>query len=242
MKVLYSSLISSGVSTVLCNPLEVIRLNIQSGKYTTVGETVKSLYKTNGVIAFYRGLGFSLTSIPSFWVIYFNFYEKTKTIGINNSIGGYISSCLASTITAPIWFVRQKKLLEPEFNLYKTIKNNGFKPFYNTILPTYFINMNFIFNVGIYEKLKKSLPSQNSLNILMCSTTAKFFSTLITYPIDTIRVMIRNQKPEDKLIDTFRLIKKWKPSRFYNGLGVYLLKGLPQQGCMFVVYEFLKKY
>ena len=242
MKVFYSSLISSSISTLLCNPLEVIRLNVQAGKYPTFGQTVKNIYKTDGILGFYKGLVFSLATIPSFWVIYFNCYEKTKTMGMNNSIGGYLSSCLASTITAPIWFIRQKKLLDPRFQLFSTIKQNGFKPFYNTILPTYFINLNFIFNVGIYEKLKKNLTTQNSFNILTCSLTSKFCSTLITYPMDTVRVMIRNQKPDGKIIDTLNVIKKWKIQRYYSGLGVYLLKGLPQQGCIFVVYEFLKKY
>ena len=85
------------ISTVICNPLDTLRIN----------------YQLNNSIKFdlnylYRGISYGIIAIPSFWTIYFPMYKKLKETELPKPISAYISSCVASTFTTPFWVLRQK--------------------------------------------------------------------------------------------------------------------------------------
>lgn len=199
----YAGLISGIVSTFVCNPFDVIRTNLQLNN--------KISYNLSFL---YRGIIPSLITIPSYWSCYFYSYNKLKE---NNPIeytkfaNGYIASNISSTITCPLWVIRQKyqitsnnsitshlsSVQSPFFNLSKFIKQNGIFSLYNGLLTTYFINASFIIQMPVYEKLKQSqqfinMFENDTIRIFMITSIAKTLAACVFYPLDTIRTIRRN--------------------------------------------------
>tara|TARA_E500000178_G_scaffold355275_1_gene427306 strand:+ start:1462 stop:2184 length:723 start_codon:yes stop_codon:yes gene_type:complete len=231
----YNGLFSGIVSTIVCNPFDVIRTNKQ------LSNKIKYDFKF-----LYRGIKTSLITIPSFWSIYFGTYNilkitNTETFSIFN---GYIASSLASTITCPLWFIRQKTHVIPNFNIFEFYKNNGIKVFYNSLFTTYLINLSFTVQMPIYEYLKKKEELDkyfynNNLKIFFITAFSKTVASIIFYPVDTIRTYRRNYN-NSNIINIIKILNQ-KPLVYYNGLSVYLLRSIPYHSITFCSYEFLNK-
>jgi len=206
---------SAGViSTIICNPLDVIRINYQINNR-------KNLYTPD---IFYRGLSYSLITIPTFWVVYFPIYKKTKEI-LPIPIAAYISSCIGSVFTTPFWILRQKSM---------TLKHHCFKTtkiidYYTGLKITFLVNLNFIVQIPTYEYLKTKVDN-NTNNIFLISSFSKIVSSFIFYPLDTIRVKFRNGET----------LKGMTPFMYYRGIHIYLLRNIPYYASVFCTYEFIK--
>ncbi len=203
---------SAGViSTIICNPLDTLRINYQINNKL--------------VISFTKGLGYGLLAIPSFWTVYFPVYKSTKeTLG--NSMSAYLACCLGSTFSTPFWILRQKAQTGKKHSFVNTpIKN-----YYNGILTTYLINLSFTVQIPVYEFIKNKIEN-NTFNIFLATAFSKTFAACIFYPLDTIRAKFRNG-------DTIRGLK---PLNFYKGLSIYLIRSIPYHSSVFCTYEFIKK-
>lgn len=181
MEEILPALTAGLVSTIICNPLDTIRINYQLGN--------KIRYDISYM---YRGIHYGLIAIPLFWTFYFPIYKKLKENKIPIPISAYISCCTASTISTPFWVLRQNSQTN------KTIPfsiNN----LYKGLLPTYLLNLSFTVQIPIYEYLKN-----NEYNIFICTSLSKTISTCIFYPFDTIRARIRDGKIAIKKINYYR--------------------------------------
>ena len=204
---------AGAVSTILCNPLDVLRVNYQLG--------IKE--KINFFI-FYKGLGYGLLTIPTFWVIYFPTYNKNKEY-MYSPIASYVSCCLSSTITCPLWLFRQKTQTN------KTIEwNKPIHTYYKGLLATYMINLNFVVQIPVYEFLKTKYEN-NTSNIFLITSFSKTLSTSIFYPLDTIRAKVRNGEQ----------IKNLNIKNLYKGISIYLIRSIPYHCSVFCTYEYIKK-
>lgn len=230
-----SGLISGIVSNTICNPFDVIRTNKQLNN---------KIYYNCEFLS--RGLLFGFVTIPTFWSIYFESYNNLKQINKDNFnfLNGYIASNIASTITCPLWFIRQKTQVNNSFNPISFYKINGIYPFYNALLNTYFINASFIIQIPLYEKLKKEesikyfIPYDN-LRIFVITAICKTIASSIFYPLDTIRTLKRNNF-NDSIFSIINKLNK-TPLRYYSGLSVYLLRSIPYHTTTFCTYEYCKK-
>ena len=142
-----AGLISGIVSCVICNPLDIIRTNKQL--MNKIEYTPKFLT---------RGLLSGLITIPTFWSVYFYSYNKLKLINNENLsfLNGFIACNISSTISCPLFFIRQKNQSLNNFSIINHYKKNGLLSFYNGLLATYMINASFIIQMPIYEYLKQS--------------------------------------------------------------------------------------
>ena len=212
MNEILPALCSGALSVIVCNPLDVIKINYQLNKRADIN-----------FISLYKGLGYGLLTIPTFWSIYFPTYKETKKI-LPISISAYISSCLASIITNPLWVLRQ--------NSQTGVINHWNKPintYFKGVYLTFLINLNFTVQIPVYEFLKNRI-NNNTTNIFLISAFSKTLSSLIFYPLDTLRVKIRNGSNFKNL-----------PFRFYyKGISVYLLRSIPYHGTIFCSYEYIK--
>ena len=229
----YNGLYSGLLSTIICNPFDVIRTNKQLSN--KINYDFKFLY---------RGIKISLITIPSFWSTYFSTYQILKNY--NNKyfsfLNGYISSNIASTLTCPLWFIRQKTQVMSNFNIFNFYKNNGIKVFYNSLLTTYLINSSFIVQIPLYEFLKKKELNNllnDNLKIFSITAFSKTVASIIFYPLDTIRTQRRNFNNLN-LIDIIHKLNS-KPLNYYNGLSIYLLRSIPYHCITFCSFEFLNK-
>jgi solute carrier family 25 folate transporter 32 len=230
-----AGLISGGVATIICNPLDIIRINIQANNMTNL-ESISFIYKKNGLLGFFRGVSIGLITIPTFWGIYFPCYNNIKKITDIQSIAAYIACNIASTFTSPLWYIRQKYYTFTPFNLIQELKNKNIKQFYSGLSSTYIINSNFIFQIPTYEFLKTRLDSNNTSHVFLATATSKTFATLITYPLENIRVISR-KFPNNTIVDSIRHVIKYKS--YYNGLSAYLIRSIPYHGAIFCTYEYL---
>ena len=231
---LKAGVLSGIAATFVCNPLDIIRINIQA-KNTSSIYTIKEIYKKYGVSGFYTGTSMGLITIPAFWAIYFPLYETLNT-QLNTSFSAYISCNVASTITCPLWYVRQKRQTFSDFNISRELKKGNYRQFYTGLLSTYLINSNFIFQIPIYEYFKNYLNA-GSFNIFLSSSLSKVCASLITFPLDNIRVVSR-QNPHISIVSILTIIKN--NNNFYKGLTNYLIRSIPYHGTIFCTYEYLR--
>lgn len=200
------------VSTLICNSLDVIRVNYQLNKNIKFTKDI-----------FYRGLGYGLLTIPSFWSIYFPTYKNTKEF-LPKSIAAYISCCIGSIITSPLWYLRQ---------MAHTKKNHSWDTpigiYYRGIIGTLIVNLSFTVQIPVYEYLKNKIEN-NTFNIFLITSFSKTLATSIFYPFDTIRAKLRNGES----------LKGMKPSSYYRGISIYLLRSVPYHTSIFCTYEFIK--
>ena len=143
-----------------------------------------------------------------------------------------------------MWFIRQKKHINPNFNFYLYYKKNGIYSFYNALLSTYIINASFIIYIPLYEKLKtnQSLKvniESDNVRIFLITSVAKIVSACIFYPIDTIRTIKRNNNSKN-LLNIIKKLNK-NPLMYYSGLKIYLIRSIPYYATTFCVFEYCKK-
>ena len=198
------------VATFICNPLDTIRVNYQLNN--KIDYNLKNLYK---------GLNYGIIAVPSFWAIYFPLHKTLKEKDIYKPISAYISSCAASTFTTPFWVLRQ---------LEQTGKNTNVSLYslYRGLIATYLINLNFTIQMPMYEYLKDR-TEVSTFNTFLNTSISKTFATCIFYPIDTIRVKLRNG---DSII--------LRPIEYYRGVGIYLIRSIPYHTAVFCTFEKLK--
>jgi hypothetical protein len=204
------------VSTFICNPLDILRLRYQ----------LKSTNKFKPM----SGIGMGLLTVPTFWGIYFPLYSNLYDI-VPIPIAAYSACSIASIITAPLWYLRQKAQIgEPH-----SFKSTPIYKYYSGVLPTLFINLNFMIQIPMYEYLKSKLINKDTINIFLISSTSKVLSSVITYPLDTLRAMKR-QSPNNTYLE---LLKSRNFYGFYRGLPVYLFRSVPYHTSLFCTYEYL---
>ena len=200
------------VSTVACNSLDVIRVNYQLNKKIPLTSDI-----------FYRGLGYGILTIPTFWTIYFSSYKNMNEI-LPKSVAAYMSCCLSSIITSPLWYLRQMSHTQ-KYHPWDT----PISTYYKGIIGTFFVNLNFSIQIPVYEYLKNKVEN-NTFNIFLITAVSKTIATSIFYPFDTIRARLRNGESSKGLTT----------AKYYRGISIYLLRSIPYHTSVFCTYEFIK--
>lgn len=232
-----NAIIAGSLATIVCNPFDIIRVNIQTKNLYTQ-DAIKYIYNTRGIMGFYKGLLTGLLTIPAFWSIYFPFYENMKN-SYSTPVSAYFSCCIASTITSPLWYVRQKHQTFTNFNTLNEIKTLKLQQFYSGLFSTYLINSNFMIQIPIFEQIKSSKSFvSNPINIFLATTFSKICASIVTFPLENCRVLSR-QYPMMSGKDI--IIRLYNFNGYYKGLSNYLLRSIPYHGVIFCTYEYLRQ-
>jgi len=232
-----SGLIAGLVSGTICNPLDVIRINTQL-----------NLPIQYNLSFLYRGLGSTYATIPSFWALYFHFYNRFNCFNSQYTfVNGYLSANIASTFCAPLFVIRQKYQTTNNFDIRLYYKQNAISAYYKGLFTTYFVNTTFLFYMPIYEFLKSKCIKKNTyaeydpyfgIKIFTISAIAKTIATLITYPLDTVRTFERRGTMSKS--DIISKLNK-TPSVYFRGMSIYLFRSIPYYTSTFYTFEFLQK-
>ena len=228
-----AGIISGVAATIVCNPLDIIRLNVQAYNKNTV-DVVKSIHK-RGIFSFYQGVSIGIITIPSFWGIYFPTNEYLKKYNI--PVSSYIACNIASTFTSPLWYIKQKYQCFNHFSIIDELKHGRISQLYSGLLTTYLINSNFIVQIPTYEYLKTKCEN-NTFNIFLVTSFSKTIATLVTYPLENVRVLSRKH-PYMNYLSIMNLIKT--NNLYYVGITNYLLRSLPYHTTIFCTYEYFRK-
>ena len=208
--------ISAGiVSSIVCTPLDVLRINKQINKKITLNRHT-----------FFKGLSYGIYTITPFWGLYFSIYEELKTYhNLNIPASAYISTSIASTFTTPLWVIKQKAQTDKMHEIYKMT----YSQFYSGLIPTYILGLSFTIQIPLYEYLK-SKTGNSTFNTFINTSVSKTVAASIFYPFDTIRVILRNGGKFSGM----------KIQHYYRGIGVYLLRSIPYHASVFCSFEFIK--
>lgn len=192
---------SNTMATLICHPIDVIKVNYQTDTLKNIKRTIPSIIKSTwtqqGLKGFYRGIVPQLTTYPVFWTFYhstngifniklFNnpFYDK-----INNSL---LSATISSSITNPLFVIKNNMQTLVNPNMITTIKmlykQNGIMTFYRGLPATWINNT----KLAIQFPLSDYLQNDKKYNVGISAFCSKVLTTSIFYPLDLIRVNQRN--------------------------------------------------
>jgi hypothetical protein len=200
------------ISTIICNPLDTLRINYQLKN--SINFKLEYLYK---------GISYGIIAIPTFWTIYFPLYRKLKETDVYTPVSAYIACCTASTFTTPFWVLRQRVQTD------KGIQGMTLAKCYRGLIPTYLINLNFTVQIPIYEFLKDRTDN-STFSTFLNTSISKTVSACVFYPMDTIRAKIRNSDP----------IRNIKFIDYYRGMSIYLIRSIPYHATVFCTFEYIK--
>lgn len=232
-----NAIIAGSLATLVCNPFDIMRINILTKNISTIS-AIRYIYDNNGIFGFYRGSLIGLLTIPTFWSIYFPCYENMKNT-YSTSVSAYFSCCFASTVTSPLWYIRQKHQTFTDFNTLNEIKNLRFQQFYSGLLSTYIINSNFIIQIPIYEKIKSSKSFvSNPINVFLATSFSKICASIVTFPLENCRILSR----EYPTLSAKEIVRRlYMSNNYYKGLTNYLIRSIPYHGVIFSTYEYLRQ-
>jgi solute carrier family 25 S-adenosylmethionine transporter 26 len=168
--------------TVACTvrvPTEVIKQRMQAGTYAGLAEGVSTIWRTEGVVGFYRGyLSTVMREIP-FAFIQFPLYEAGKKMVARRSESGECSSlqaascgsasgAFAAAVTTPLDVVKTRLMLGADASgvaytgmadtFSRVYRTEGARTLFSGVQPrTFWIGIGGFVFFGAYEKAKVAL-------------------------------------------------------------------------------------
>lgn len=246
---LYAGFISSIITTLILQPLDVTRLN-QIAKKTKLMETITTIYD-EGFFTFYRALPISIMAYCASFSIFFpmsTYLKNTNFLNIENNFLKYLyanipTSIISMTICNPLWTIKSNQVTAPLTLMQATRKvyeNFGYRGYYRGLLFGYLNNVNGILTFTFYDLFRDcfvvhSTGDITTWEILICSMSSKFLATIICYPLLVVR--IRQQVGQDNVISMFNVKNGQQFKEIFYGLLVSLLQQVIKQIVLMILYE-----
>ncbi|KAK9456104.1 mitochondrial carrier domain-containing protein [Dipodascopsis uninucleata] len=213
-------------------PLDVVKTKLQAqGGLTKLGilhdkyydgllGTVKTIWRTEGVKGFYRGVvPITFGYLPT-WMVYFSVYERCKTNFSSmtslesHPFGTHIVSALiaggcSTTVTNPIWVVKTRLMTQNSntswhykgtIDAFRTMyKKEGIISFYAGLGPALLGLTHVAVQFPLYEEFKNLFIPTGSesgkvLGIIVASSLSKMCASIATYPHEVIRTRMQIQR------------------------------------------------
>jgi solute carrier family 25 (mitochondrial S-adenosylmethionine transporter), member 26 len=114
---MFAAVLGEASQVMFRNPFELIKQNMQIGKYNTMKEAILKIYQQNGIKGLYRGYFVTVFREIPFGLIQYPLYEKLKKKKLGNSrYGDTFTYCLcgaqaggiAAFLTTPIDVVKTR--------------------------------------------------------------------------------------------------------------------------------------
>jgi solute carrier family 25 protein 43 len=266
----YENLIAgafTGMATrTLTSPFDVVKILLQvNSKGGSTTETIKELWASDGIAAFWRGnFAGCVTQAPQTALKFFVLEGLRKFIGNveltpgQRALMGAAAGIVSQTAVYPIDFIHTRILLDPKkysgiFQSMATIvKEEGIAAFWSGIAPTIagaipFEGAQFVCFDGFVELYKKQ-TGQKTLSPLVTSAlgaTAGAISQTLAFPFDTVRKRMMAGKQggvSSSMIEAFGQI--WKNegiTGFFKGLTINYVKIVPYSALQYTIYGETKK-
>ncbi|KAF2068357.1 hypothetical protein CYY_010317 [Polysphondylium violaceum] len=148
------------VSIIMTHPLDIVKTRLSLGhpNQTRILETIKDIYKLEGLRGYTSGLSAAVLNIAPFSALNFTFYEaikeNTKKYIINDppvyfsSLYGALSGSITMTILYPLDVVKRRLMLQRYYKdpnqhknfihcIYQIVKKEGIRALYKGLKPAY---------------------------------------------------------------------------------------------------------
>lgn len=176
---------------------------------------------------------------------------------------GASAGFVTHTLTSPVWFIKTRLQLSSETKygmwncIRKTYREEGITGFYRGMSASYYGCIETMIHFVIYERLKhilrESRPKNkqernNIFDFVFAAGFSKCFASIIAYPHEVARTRLRQEthlgpRKYRSFFQTLHTV--WiEEGRFglYGGLGTQLVRQVPNNAVMFVVYETFTYY
>lgn len=212
-------------------------------------------------------IGIIPTRAIYFWAYSSTKSELSKTsIGdtsLNHLLSAFSAGIASNTISNPLWMVKtrfqliaDKAVGQQEFRSYGEVVRNiwekeGIRGFYKGLTASYFGCFEGAIQWMAYERLKSRINAQaklegksaSSAELFCAAAASKLVAICLTYPHELVRTRMREQASHGAFkyhgaIQTFRRVAAEEGIRgLYSGLGMHLVRSVPNAAIMFVTFE-----
>ena len=231
--------------------------------YQEMLRTMQEIVQKEGITGLYSGLIQYLIYNMSQWGVYFFFKEfyqdyfdkhnliKNKTLRV--IICNYLAGITNVLIICPLsvlfnYVVSKRKSTGVTLSMLQACKEiyakSGLKGFYKGLFVALILVINPTINITIFNALQKmSKRMQISvLNNFVSGGISKLIATLLTFPLNTIKV---NQQGKNSkkgvLIMILTILMRNGPGGFYKGLSTKIIQSVLHNGIMLHIRENLAK-
>lgn len=232
--------ISGFISSFVCYPIEYYKIVNQNGAPLR--------------FPFSNGVYINSIAYGLHYSIYFPVFKKIKDYGFNSFESAFIAQGVSNIILNPLWIIRTKRisfgtsyyeLCQKTFLTNTNNKNNNknnnkinyknlFKGLPESSILCFQSGLSFSIMETISKNLKDNYSSDNASHIklsdteqlIISSALSKFISSVIIYPFDTIRTIVRTETDNNSFNIIKKIIKN-NPRTLYKGFVFYILKSIP---------------
>nr|QBK92358.1 MAG: mitochondrial carrier-like protein [Pithovirus LCPAC304] len=228
-----SGFIAGTVAAVSTWPLSVVQVQRQVQIGGNIRNTVKNIYKKQGIKGYYCGVTKGIICYSLFYGTFFCVYGHLKaTTDLPPFFTSYMAAAVGSIISNPSQVVRvrcQTAILKNKSNHNLTIlgivREEGFGTLLKGIRATLLKNCEISIVMTIHEYL-----SEYQIPVIYSSAIGKITAASITYPIDSYRSIRRYEALTfNQILNRFCA----NPKIMYNGYLPYLIKSVPATGIVF---------
>jgi adenine nucleotide transporter 17 len=182
-----------------------------------------------GISSLYNGMSSAMVGSVISSGLYFLTYKYfkdllaqknfTRGIVIDSMITSFLASCCTAIGSNPIWVLnarmsKSKKEIGKVTNMQmiqQMIKEEGVGAFFKGLIPSLFLTANPVINFIIYEMLRIRLIDSkgniSAVNIILISVISKLITTLVTYPMLTIKTLFQSNENRTNP-EIFEILKK----------------------------------
>jgi len=224
------------IGILVTSPLEVVKTRLQSAHNRSflattypsspvrlsVANAFRNIYRTDGVKAFWRGLGPNLFGAIPARAIWFSSYELVKDLLKQNGYSsdhpgpifaaGVCSGAIVSTMINPISVVKTRMQLQTSRHsesikqylnsvdcVRRICREEGLRGLYKGLSASYIGISESSIQLVLYESFKRRFKnSQNEdlskWQIFLSGSFAKLIASSATYPHEVVRTRLREQK------------------------------------------------
>ncbi|KAG0203487.1 hypothetical protein BGX28_004240 [Mortierella sp. GBA30] len=265
------------ISMALTYPLITIssRLQVQKDKtskeaYKSGLDAVKKIIAKEGISGLYSGLDSALFGISLTNYCYYYFYEFTKSVinkaqmsTIESMSAGAVAGAATVFITNPIWVINTRiatrnasapnsRPLGTIETATEMIKENGFKSFWQGIMPALILVANPIIQYTVFEKIKNRIAKTRTLtgfDFFLLGAISKLAATSITYPYIVVKSRMQLKQSDDakerysSVMDGFRKIIKYEGvAGLYKGISSKIVQSILTASFLFMAQASLVEY
>jgi hypothetical protein len=265
---------SSAVITVTgIHPIDVVKTRLQiSGNGTRnykslgIGGTIKTIFKEEGISAFWKGIGAAWMREASYTSLRLGLYSPIKKVmGVNNQsnffmkfIAGSLAGGIGSVVGNPFDVIKTRMMayegkIAPTFwttliDVYRLEKTKGFyKGLQANVMRACVLNGT---KMACYDQIKYQIVQTgmipSGIPTQFCAAFgAGFFMATTVAPFDMIRTQLMNQPINSKLYNGFydcfiKLLKERGVSGLYAGFIPIWARFAPTTCLQLVIFEQVK--
>ncbi|CAG8581979.1 17741_t:CDS:2 [Funneliformis caledonium] len=259
--------------------LQVQKDTKESDAYKGGWDAVVKIFNNEGISGLYSGLNSAIFGIAVTNGIYYYFYETTKKMFekgnrpmsvVESIMAGTIAGSATVLVTNPIWVVntrmttRKVSLDEDESEktkpkklgtiatILKIINEDGFKSFWQGIIPALILVINPIIQYTVFEQIKSRIEKMKklgNLDFFLLGAISKLVATGSTYPYIVIksRMQLRQSSQESARYKSTwdglqKIIANEGYGGLYKGITSKLLQSVLTAAFLFMYKEVLFKY